>query len=1067
MSSADLGRHVLILTVAGSFTVAGRRLTDPVDSADKLGKLVAWAAGKHGGLQPIPGISEEPRPARVWVVGAAVALLAGAPDDTEADPGAHLGSALAPLVDDGWELRKGSGPEFILARGSGTGRVLVEVLAEQQPWLAAGETAVADDAGELGRRLGCWYSALGVLPETTGALSGAVLADRVMASRAGKRGAVVSAPGLLPSWATPEVRVQPAWAMTADQVEHEVRHSDEIVRISQMAPALASAGMLTFGYGKSEALDGDAAAAAAAAPKRAFGLWLADLPAADELTLPDTLPLPHPLMAPDHRVQAWLTTEDLDGLTNAVRDGGAGLTVEQLGITEAIVWQQKARVLEAWATRLREARETFADDPTMLALVDTAAADYLNALANPDIWTDASLRHHYQPAWAAAIATHNRMRGRRAAMRISREYHAWPVYIEGTSMIYGPAPAEDGSPVDLSDTHTRLGRLTVTARAELTGETILAMLLAESTSQVGEALADALGIDIIASDQPTGPNEQHTPATEPETTAADNHEAEPAAGEENTTAAAPDAPTHTSPEDQGPEQPDKPAGPRRTKAKPKATLGGKPAAVLDTDGLWLADGTRVELDEPITHVGQVAELAYTHNLGFPLSETFTEPGQIWLSVEVCEAVGVDVDSIDHMHPSKSLRALTAGIPFVEKALNDGWRFGGIADGEPEGLGTWTRVYREGDKRKGVWVVLTAGLGDDVAMPIFAGDPTAAQVARRLDLLAGAMRFPWKISSSATAIDLMLQARPKTWSPQDWKNVVMAPSTTEPPFNIGDVEADFNWSREPTDEERAMTFLHAYDRGGSYVAGIAGTELPIGAPTHHPQGAPFDPRVPAYHLTLIPKQGDWLQPYVLNPHGYKFTEPKWVCSPRLEQAIAMGYEPEILESYTWPQHGRVLLQWYERLRDASTILDTDDPDCQAARNQSKVVRNSGIGIIGSEPFLKGKTCYNPERRLHVMAKANSNITYRINEIGTKTGHWPLAVLKDTVFYPSNEADPDKAWPGGPKTYGRGFGQYKPERSGLLADQLKYLNGRGYQGKQELDPIDDWRRAHGLTANNEEA
>lgn len=188
-----------------------------------------------------------------------------------------------------------------------------------------------------------------------------------------------------------------------------------------------------------------------------------------------------------------------------------------------------------------------------------------------------------------------------------------------------------------------------------------------------------------------------------------------------------------------------------------------------------------------------------------------------------------------MHPSKSLRTITAGILFVENALDEGWRFGGVSDGEPEGLGTWTRVYREGDKRKGVWVVLTVGLGDEDAMPIFADDPTAAQVARRLDLLAGALRFPWKISSSATALDLMLQARPKTWSPQDWKNVVMAPSTTEAPFHIGDVEADFNWSREPTDEERAMKFMHAYDRGGSYVAGIAGTELPIGAPTHHPQG----------------------------------------------------------------------------------------------------------------------------------------------------------------------------------------------------------------------------------------
>lgn len=1064
MSANDLGRHALILTTAGSFTVAGRKLTAPVDTADKLGKLILWAVQRHGGLQPIPGSGDQPGPARVWVVGGAIALLTGELDDPDGDPADHLGRALAPLIDSGWELRGSAGRALTLAHGNGPDRVVVEVVAEQMPWLAAGDTAIANDAGELGRRLDRWYGAVGALPGTTGAVSGAVLADQVMAGRVGKRGAVVSTPGLLPSWAALEFRTQPAWAMTADQIEHEFQHCDELQCMTQQSPELASAGMLTFGYGQPDALDGESATAAAAAPKRAFGLWLADLPAADTLQLPDTLPLPHPQMAGDHRVQTWLTNEDLDGLTKDIRDGGAGLTIEQLAISEAIIWSQKARILEAWATRLREARETFAGDPALLALVDAAAAEYLNALADPDIWDD-SMRHHYQPAWAATIAAHIRWRGRRAAMRISREYHCWPVYIEGTSMIYGPAAAEGSAPVDLSDTHTRLGRQITTARAELTGPTILALLLAESTCDVAAALAEALGIDTVISEPREAPDEYVAPATESEAAAADNHDAEPTTAGEDTDAS--DRPAHTSPGEQLPEQPDTPARPRRTRDKPKTVSGGTPAAVLDTDGLWLADGTRVELDAPITHVGQVAELAYTHNLGFRLSETFAEPGQIWLSVEVCEAVGIDVDSIDYREPSKSLRTLTKGIPFVEKAVDDGWRFGGVADGEPARLGTWTRVYRDGDERKGVWVVLTAGLGDEDAMPIFAGDPTAAQVARRLDLLAGVLHFPWKINAGVTSIDLMLQSRPKTWSPQDWKNVVMAPSTTEAPFNIGDVEGDFNWSREPTDEERAMKFLHAYDRGGSYVAGIAGTELPIGAPTHHPQGAEFDPRVPAYHLTLIPDQEDWRQPYVLNPKGYKFTEPKWVCSPRLERAIALGYEPEILESYTWQQHGRVLLGWYERFRDASTVLDADDPDCQAARNQSKVVRTHGIGIIGSAEHLKGKPGYNPERRLHVMAKANSNITYRINDIGVSTGRWPLAVLRDTVLYASDEVDPDKAWPGGPKTYGRGFGQYKPERSGLLADQLKYLNGRGYQGKQELDPIDDWRQEHGLTANSEEA
>jgi hypothetical protein len=200
----DIGRHVLIVTTTGSFTVAGRRLSDPVDDADKLGKLILWAADdKRGGLQPIPGPGDEPKPARVWVVGDAVHLLTGAPDDHSGDPAGHLGRALAPLVEDGWELRGGTGSALVLAYGRGPRRVVVEVLAEQQPWLAAGDESIADDAVELGRRLDRWYAALGVLPGPNGAVSGAALADHIMAGRAGRRGAVVSAPGLLPAWVAP------------------------------------------------------------------------------------------------------------------------------------------------------------------------------------------------------------------------------------------------------------------------------------------------------------------------------------------------------------------------------------------------------------------------------------------------------------------------------------------------------------------------------------------------------------------------------------------------------------------------------------------------------------------------------------------------------------------------------------------------------------------------------------------------------------------------------------------------------------------------------------------------
>ncbi len=1046
--ATDVDRHVIIVTAEGSFTTAGDQLTGPVDTAAKLEKLIDWAV-RRGGLQPIPDDSDgSAEPARIWLIGAGCDELAGGAADGRGDgPAEQLGQALAPLLTGGWEFSARPTSALLLTRKQGAQRFSVEILAERRPWLAAADHGVAEDPVELGRRLRLWYDALGALPAASGPATAAVLADRIMRARTGRRGAVVTTAGALPAWAHPEARIQPSWCASAAEVEQEFERSDDLVCLTQLCPHLASAGMLTLGYGQPQVLNGAAAASAAAHPKRGFGLWRVTLPAAEDLTLPAMLPAPHPQMRTDEPVQTWVTSEDLNGLAKDVRDGGAALTVAQLGVDEAIVWPQQSRVLEAWATRLREARETFRDETALLWLLESAATDYLTSLADPDAWTEAAWAHHYQPVWAAAIATHVRFRGRRAAMRLSREFREWPVYVHDTVMIYTPTRDEaTGAPVDLSDSHTRLGRLVTTQRATLTDEIVLAILLAESSVDLAAALTGALAMsdtDLREAARPTADTERAL--VDPPRTRAAEAEQRPTGG--STPPGEPEPPSASS-------EATPPAGTRRRSTAPAETaVGGAPAAVLHTDGLWLTDGTHITFDEPIVHVGQVAELAYTHHIGYQLTPKFAEPGQIWITEDACESFGIDVEAISRRDRAKSLRQLTEGIDFVTLAVQEGWSLGGGGeDPTAHRLGTWTRVYRE-DKR-GVMIALIPGMGANPdEMPILTDDPTPIQLARRLHLLADALHFPWKINAGVTAVDLMLQTRTKTWSPQEWKTVVFAPSTTSPPFGIGDVESDFDWSRPPTAVEGQRRYLHAYDRGGSYVAGIAGLELPIGPPTHHPEGAVFDAKTPGYWLTEIPESSDWRMPYVLNPRGIQFNEPKWVTTPTLERAMALGYQPEIMEAWTWPQHGRVLLGWYERFRDASSALDIEDPDAQAARNQAKVIRTHGIGIIGSEEHLKGKTAYSPERRLHVLAKAKANIVYRLQQIGEKTGHWPLAVATDTVVYASDDPDPVTAWPGDPATFGRGFGQYKPEGSALLSDHLCYLNGRDYRGKRDLVPASE--------------
>ena len=88
--------------------------------------------------------------------------------------------------------------------------------------------------------------------------------------------------------------------------------------------------------------------------------------------------------------------------------------------------------------------------------------------------------------------------------------------------------------------------------------------------------------------------------------------------------------------------------------------------------------------------------------------------------------------------AEEMRSLTAGIPFVTEALEEGWSLGGKLG---DRLGTWTRVWH-GDER-GVWVAFVSAMGqDELDMPILADAPTPAVLASRLATFADALKFPW-------------------------------------------------------------------------------------------------------------------------------------------------------------------------------------------------------------------------------------------------------------------------------------------------------------------------------------
>ncbi len=486
--------------------------------------------------------------------------------------------------------------------------------------------------------------------------------------------------------------------------------------------------------------------------------------------------------------------------------------------------------------------------------------------------------------------------------------------------------------------------------------------------------------------------------------------------------------------------------PARRQGAPGTGVFTAPAAVLHTDGIWLADGSRRDLPGELRHVGQLAELVSRLQLGTQVTAWRAEPGQLWVTAAAAAALGVDVDALpaDPTKRVEAMRELTRGRPLVTEACEQGWRLGGAGDC----LAAWTRVWH--GETRGVWVALIPAMNaDPLEIPVLGGDPSPATLARRLSLFAGALQAPWAMSPGTTGLDLMISLRAKD------RERLFAPREPVPPARISTLEQDLNWSRVPSEAEQTCRYMHAYDRGGSYAAGIAGLELGIGAAQHAPQGRQFDPKLPGYWKIEVGPSGDWRMPHPLNPRGSMPSRPVWVTTPALQLAVELGHEPAVLEAYVWPEHGRVLDPWYTRVRDARAALDTADPDAQAARDLLKVVYTRTIGMLGSEEWMRTRPGYAPDRRHHIVAKSRSNILRRIAQIGQDSDRWPVAVTADTVLYLSDDPDPVSAWPGKPNHFGRGFGQFKPEASGLLVDQLPHLNGKDYRGKELLEH--DWQPA----------
>lgn len=485
----------------------------------------------------------------------------------------------------------------------------------------------------------------------------------------------------------------------------------------------------------------------------------------------------------------------------------------------------------------------------------------------------------------------------------------------------------------------------------------------------------------------------------------------------------------------------------RTPQQASGTARGFRAAavVVDGDRVVFGDGTSSALPFPLTHVGDVARLAETLHLGTQVTKYRATAGQVWMTAAALEQLSVDLSAAAAAEESQrepATREATRQHPAVTAAVEAGW----TVHGDDPSLGRWTWVGRDGSPAT-LLVALPVLTTTD--MPLIADQPGPETLARRLQLFTDAVGHPFKMSNSITGLDHLKALR--------WKDRerFFAPYNAVPPAANANTELDPSWSRRPTESEARQRYVHAYDRSGSYLAG-GSLEVGVGEAQHHPQGRDFDARLPGYWRVEIPAASDWRMPHPLDPSGQWAGKVRWCTTPAVQFAVEQDYPVEVLEAYTWSEHARVMEPWYERMRDARTRLDTDDPDAQAARQQVKLVYAHTFGMMGSQQWMAGKPGYAPERRHLVLGKARTNLLRRIAKIGQVSDRWPVAVVTDTVVYASDEPDPVKAWPGEPDQLGNGLGQFKPEGTAPLAEQLPYLTGGPYKGR---DALIGWRDADG--------
>ena len=179
--------------------------------------------------------------------------------------------------------------------------------------------------------------------------------------------------------------------------------------------------------------------------------------------------------------------------------------------------------------------------------------------------------------------------------------------------------------------------------------------------------------------------------------------------------------------------------------------------------------------------------------------------------------------------------------------------------------------------------------------------------------------------------------------------------------------------------------HKWDLRAAFLAAMAAVELPFRQLVN--TGPTPETRKCGYYRIRAPEgQPGWVLPHP-DRQGTS-----WVCQATLERYP----EAVIVDSWTpaaslngLPGHRRILRQWAEDWRD----MMADNPESVLAE---RIWKDAYAQLVGLMNVQSGQI-FRPDWRNMIIDHVRASIARRVLKVYVRTGHWPIRINHDAVYY----------------------------------------------------------------------